>query len=215
MNQPYGPPFPVPLHDRLRSLGTLALVLSIMQIASTVLGLLSNLGSSSMMGFQRQMMGGGAAQSEAIFKAAEEFSGKIAVAEAIRGVPFAIASGWLLMIAMRLRRGDVTALKPAREWPFVAFGVLALSVIVQLTFSVPAMMEYQQRIVSSMPAMPKGRGAPPFDFAAMMETMMAGAAYGGMVIGTVVMSIWPIVLRVWSGRLLRDAQAQPPAPPGL
>jgi hypothetical protein len=213
MNQPYGPPYPVPLRDRIRSLGTLALVLAIMQIVSTVLGLLSNLGSSSMMGFQRQMMGGGAAQSDAIFKAAEEFSGRIAIAEALRGVPFAIASGWLLMIATRLRRGDVRALKPAHEWPFLAFGVLVLSVIVQLTINVPATMEYQQRIFSGMPAMPKGSGAP-FDFAAVMDTIMAGAAYGGVVMGTLVMSVWPIVLRVWSGRLLRDPQAQP-GPPGL
>lgn len=207
MNQPYGPPYPVPLHDRMRSLGTLALVLALMQIVSTVLGLLSNLGSGSMMGFQRQMMGGGAAQSEAIFKAAEEFSSRIAIAEAIRGVPFAIASGWLLMIATRLRRGDVRALKPASAWPFLAFGVLVLSVIVQLAISVPATMEYQQRIVSGMPAMPKGSGAP-FDFAAMMEAIMTGAAYGGVVMVTLAMSIWPIVLRVWSGRLLRDPQAQ-------
>ena len=214
MNQPYGPPYPVPLHDRMRSLGTLALVLAIMQIASTVLRLLSNLGSSSMMGFQRQMMRGGAAQSDAILKAAEEFSGRIATAEALSGVPFAIASGWLLMIATRLRRGDVRALKPAREWPFLAFGVLALSVIVQLTITVPATIEYQQRIVAAMPAMPKGSGAP-FDMGAMMETMMTGIAYGGLVVGILFMSIWPIVLRVWSGRLLRDPQAQPPGPSGL
>lgn len=213
MNQPYGRPYPVPLHDRIRSLGTLALVLAIMQIASTVLGLLSNLGSGSMMGFQRQMMGG-AAQSDAIFKAAEEFSGRIAIAEALRGVPFAIASGWLLMIATRLRRGDVRALKPAHEWPFLAFGVLVLSVIVQLTITVPATMEYQQRIFSAMPAMPKGSGAP-FDMGAMMNTIMTGAAYGSLVMGTLIMAIWPIVLRVWSGRLSRDPQAQPPGPPGM
>jgi hypothetical protein len=143
----------------------------------------------------------------AMLDAAQALSRRIAPWEIGRTLPYVAATVLLLLIAIRLRRGEVAALVTARQWAFAAFGVVAVSLLIQIVAILPATMDYQRVIVESMPAAPAGTGAPPFDMKQMMSSMTLVGTLVGLVMGTAFMSAWPIVLYVWSGKLLRQARA--------
>ncbi len=39
---------------------------------------------------------------------------------------------------------------------------------------------------------------------AMTSTVTLVSTIGGLVVGTLFLSVWPVVLYVWAGRLIRD-----------
>ncbi len=124
--------------------------------------------------------------------------------EIARTVPFLLATGLLLWIAVRLRQGDARALFVARQWTLAAFGVIAVSLLIQVVAIVPPTMEYQRQVVETIPTVTAGKGAAPFDVKQMMSSMMVVGAVFGVVTGTLFLSAWPVVLRVWAGRLIRE-----------
>jgi hypothetical protein len=205
---PAGPPGPPPA-KRYETLGTVTLVLALLEVAYCLFRLVSQLLNSSLIEAERAFfpstphgppMG-------AMFDAARVFAQRIAPWEAARTVPFLVASAYLAWLALRLRRGDARALFVARQWVWAAFGTIALSLLIQVLVTMPATMEYQRQIVETMPTLPAGKGAPPFDMKQMMGSMTLVGAILGVVVGTVVLSVWPVVLWVWAGKLIRETAA--------
>ena len=197
------PPSPA---RRRETLGTVCLVLSIIELLYCGYRLLSPLLSRGILdaekAFFRSMPTG--APAKPMMDAAEAFMARIAVWEAARTVPFAVATCFLLWIAIRLRRGDAGALRAARTWMPFALGVVAVSALIQALVTVPATLEYQRQVVDLMPAMSSGAKAP-FDVKAVTSAVTMVSAIAGMALGTLFLSVWPVVLYVWAGRLIRDA----------
>jgi hypothetical protein len=199
-----------PLAQRCQALGTTCLVLALLEMLDCVQKIATQLFSRTMIEGQRSLfptkphgppMG-------AMLDAAQQMAARIAPWEIARNLPYLAASVMLLLIANRLRKGDLAALATARQWVFAAFGVIAVSLLIQIVAVVPATMDYQRSIVESLPATPGGKGAPPFDVKQMVSSMTVVGTLLGLVFGTAFMSAWPIVLFVWAGRLLREARAQ-------
>ena len=139
---------------------------------------------------------------ESILKSAEQFMDRIALWEALRTIPFALCSGVLIMIALRLRKGDRTALKTARVWVLWAFLAVAVSTVVQAMVTVPATIEYQAKVMAAMP-MPGGSGAG-FDVKDMVGSMTTIAVWAGVFFGAFGMAVWPLVLFFWSKKLTKE-----------
>jgi hypothetical protein len=127
-------------------------------------------------------------------------------------VPFVVATCVLLWIAIRVRRGDTKALGAARTWALAALGVVATSALVQVLVTIPATMEYQRQVMDAMAVLPP-RAKAPFDIKGVMSAATIVGSIGGLVMGTMLLSVWPVTLYLWAGRLLRDAtQAAEAAP---
>lgn len=197
---PYGPP-QKPFEQRLSAMGTWALALGIVNIIQMGFGLLNTVfgNASGMEGMQAIPGGGGGMDAQVMQDAMIAFQQKITFVEAIRMVPFIFMSGWSVHMGMRMRKGDDTALKTAQQWVYAAFMVLVFSVALQLFFVLPAMIELTDKMVDSMPAGPGSDEAKAF-----MGPFMVGAMGFGVVIGALVMAIWPVILKVWSGRLMKE-----------
>ncbi len=197
------------LAKRFGTLGTTCLVLGILDILFVVQKLVSAALTSQMLALQGKMMPATTPGMPAVMSAAQDFATKIALWEALRALPFGVASGFLVWIGLRLRRGDRDALFTARVWTWWAFGVVAASALLQVVVTIPATLEYEQRIMSALP-LPSKSGAP-FDMKKFMDGWMLASTIIGLVIGTVFMAAWPLALRLWSDRLLRDtAPVEPP-----
>jgi hypothetical protein len=136
--------------------------------------------------------------------AVEEVMRRVMAAEITRTIPFMIASGFLIWIALRLRKGEIAALKAAQKWAWWALGVVVLSVLIQLLVTVPATLEYSRKLTRAIPALPRGaRGAPAFDPGGFFDTMMMISTLFSMIFGALFMSAWPVGLYFWSASLLR------------
>ena len=136
-------------------------------------------------------------------EAALIFAKRIAVWEALRTIPFLLATVFLLWIALRLRKGDMEALRSAQTWMFSAFAAIAVSLLIQILVTVPATLEYQHQVATLMLTPPAGK-SPPVAMREMMSAMTMVVTIVGVVIGTLVLSVWPVVFYVWAGRLLRE-----------
>jgi hypothetical protein len=203
-NQP-APPDPA---KRYETLGTACLALSVLELLYCVQRLLSPFFSRSIIELQRSILpetphgppvGG-------MVDAAQGFMAKIALWEAARTVPFLIATGFMIWIAIRLRRGDARALFTARKWTFWALGVVVISVLIQILVTVPATMAYQRDVVDLMPV-PAG-SAMPFDMKRIMSSVTLVSTLFGMLSGTLLAIAWPIAVYLWAGKLIRET---PPA----
>jgi hypothetical protein len=205
---PAAPPAP-PAAVSVRTLGTTALVLGILELCYCGFRLVSQALNATILAAEKSMfrttphgppMG-------ALMDEAQVYAHRIAPWEMLRTVPFAVATGVLVWIAVRLRRGDEGALEAARRWIYWALGAVVFSLLVQLVFTLPATMEYQRHVVAAMPVLPGHGGAPPVDTRELMGSMTLVSTILGVVFGTAFLSAWPIVFHVWSGRLLRRLQA--------
>jgi hypothetical protein len=185
---------------RLETLGTFCLVFGITELLYAVYQVLAAAMGSSLLELQRRVIAGiaagmsgrGAPAMPAVLDAAQDLVRRIAIANAVRMVPFVIASGVLVALALRLRRGDLSALRAARTWSYWALGVVGLSALLQLLVTVPATMDYGRRIFATLPMPPPGRAGPPFDVLRFMDTVMMASAIGTALIGSLVLAIWPI-----------------------
>ncbi|APR87200.1 hypothetical protein A7982_12549 [Minicystis rosea] len=201
-----GPPPPSPA-KRLEALGTTCLVLSIAELIYCIYRLVSPLFSKAMLNAQRSFVRGSFPTS-GVMEAAEHFMKTIAIWEALRTIPFVVATGFLLWIALRLRKGDGAALQSARTWALAALGVVVVSAAIQLFITVPATLEYQRTIANSvLAATPAGSATPPFDVKQVTSMVTMIATIAGLVMGTVFSAAWPIVLYVWAGKLAREVSA--------
>ncbi len=193
-----------PLAARCRTLGTLSLVLAILEIVYCGQKVVFQLMNSRIIAAERAYMPKTPGMSPAIYTEANELARRVVPWEIARMVPFIVASVVLLFIARRLRAGDLAALGVARQWAFAALGVVGLSLLVQIVAIVPATLDYQARMVELLPATPRGA---PFDMGQMMSSMTMVGTVMGLAMGTVILSVWPIVLYVWACRLQRDARS--------
>lgn len=192
-------------------LGNVSLALAILDLLYCLYRLLMPFLSRSIVGFQREMMAStsGPNMSE-MMDVAQKFADRIAPWEALRTVPFIIASAVLLWIAIRLRRGDGEALRTARTWAFGAFGAVAISLLIQVLVIVPATLDYQHEVMGMMlKTMPAGRSGSPVDVGAIAGSITLASTVVGVVMSTLGLLIWPVALLIWTGRLTRETP--PPA----
>jgi hypothetical protein len=199
-----------PLGRRCASLGTLCLVLGILELVYCGQRVIMQLLNSRIVRAERAFLPSGAHPPPAAFYSeAEAFAHRVAPWEIARTVPFMVAALVLLFVARRLREGDLAALGAARQWALAALGVVVVSLLVQIVAIVPATMDYQARIVELLPTPPRGKA--PFDVGQFTSSMtMVGLGFG-MAFGAVGMSVWPVILYIWAGRLRAEARVQPAA----
>lgn len=198
-----------PLAKRCETLGNVALALSALELLSCVQRLLSPLLGRAAMRWQKAFMPKmprGPSMDE-MMDAGRELMDRIAVWEVVRTLPFLIATGVLIAIAVRLRRGDLGALAAARRWSAAALAVVALSAVIQVLVTIPATIDYTRAVVKTMPKLPAGPSGPPFDMGAMMSNMTMISSILGLIGGVLFLSAWPIVLYVWAGRIERAAES--------
>jgi hypothetical protein len=216
-NQPHaGAPPGAPVRSpaaRYATLGTTALVLAVIQLLFDAQRMVSALFGGSFVSAERGLFPAraGMPSFDKMFDAAQAFAARIALWEAVRAIPFVLASSALVWIGVRLRRGDGAALATARRWVAGAFVVLIASVLVQAFVTIPATIEYSKTIFESFPAMPTGKAAMPFDIKEMTSQMTVVLAILGAFASTTILAVWPIVLFVWAGKLQRETLA-PSAP---
>lgn len=194
------------LATRCASLGNVCLVLGLLEIVYCGQKAIVQLLSGRIVAAERVLLPKAPhAAPAAMYGAAQDFARLVAPWEIARLVPFVLASVVLLFIARRLRAGDVSALGTARQWAVAALGVVALSALIQIVAIIPPTLEYQRRVVELLPPPPHGRAAPPFDIGRIVASATTFGAVMGLAMGTVVLSVWPVGLFVWAGRLRRDA----------
>lgn len=196
--------------QRYRTLGTTALVLAILELLYCLQRLLAQLFRGPIAEAQRSMIPElPGPNMQVVMDAARDLADKIALWESLRAIPFLAATGFLLWIALRLREGDARALFTARRWVIAAFAAIAVGVVIQVIWTLPAMAEYQRRIAGSIVPLAGVGAEAPVDVKELMSSIGTLAAVMGVVGGTAVLSAWPIVLYVWAGRLIRETL--PPA----
>jgi hypothetical protein len=206
---PGSPPFPAaPFRPDKRyvTCGTTCLVLAAADLLYSLQKVIGSLLSGPLIEFEKALLASGKhpVAMPGVLDAASDFLARIALWETLRVVPFVIASGVLLWIGARIRRGDPRGVRAARTWVWWALGVVLVSALIQLLVTVPATMAYQRQIVAALPVVPAGASPPPFDIKRLMSTFTIAFSALGLITGTAVMATWPIVLHVWAGRLLRD-----------
>ena len=189
------------------SLSTTAIVLGCGQI----LWFLYSVVSSLVVATVSHLVGGAASAGASPFGAAADEARRLmqrmAIIEVARGIPFAACSIALLVIAFGIRRGRVESLRRTRTWVWVALGVVALSLCLQLFVTVPMMAAYQRSLYARVGA---GAGA-----GGTMDAFQIFASVGaiiGPIFWAAVLCVWPIALRVWVDRLLRVMPDDPSAP---
>jgi hypothetical protein len=109
--------------------------------------------------------------------------------------------------------GCLAALGAARQWALAALGVVAVSLLVQIVAIVPPTMDYQARIVELLPTAPRTKA--PFDVKEFTSSMTMVSVALGLAFGAVGMSVWPVILYVWAGRLRAEAAARPIEQPAM
>jgi hypothetical protein len=201
-----------PLERRCASLGTLCLLLGILELVYCGQRVIVQLLNSRIVQAERAFLPTGPhPPPAAIYSEAEALAHRVAPWEIARTVPFVVAAVALLFIARRLRQGDLAALGAARQWALAALGVVAVSLLVQIIAIVPATMDYQARIVELLPTPPRSKA--PFDVKQFTSSMTVVGVAFGLAFGAVGMSVWPVILYIWAGRLRAEAAAQPAVAP--
>jgi hypothetical protein len=192
-------------HDKkIRTLGQVAFVLSLVELAYCAYRMFSSAVMGPLMRWYfESLLGRSGMRKVPFLEGMGDFMTKIAIAEVVRSVPFVVASVVLLRISLRLKRAEPAALDDARKWLFWALGAIAVSILVQAVVTLPATMEWQEKFVAAMPAMPPPgtRGAPPFDMKQMITMMTMASSLVGLLFGSVMMAVFPVVVYVWAGKL--------------
>jgi hypothetical protein len=191
---------------RYETLGTTCIVLSALELLYCMQRIVGSAFTKGIMNLERGLIPTlpGSPPVGRMLDALESFAARIAIWESVRTIPFIVATGFLLWIGLRLRKGDASALLAAQRWMFGAFGAIAASLLIQVLVTVPATLEYQEKVMAALPALPAGRGAAPIDIKAMTSQMTLVFTILGSIVGTLFLSAWPIVLYVWSGKLIRE-----------
>lgn len=193
--------------SRLKTLGTLCIVLAGCQLAYFLYTLASSAFSVIAVSSLRAFVGGkvGPVPPEAtkLADSMESLMWMTALGTILRMVPYALLSGVLIWIGARINRGDRSALETAKTWMWWALGAVALSLAVQAGIIIPATIEFQaamkKGVLSGLPKSSSSVDFESFSIAVSVVTMLAGA---------VTMAAWPIILRFWSDKLLEQT-AQP------
>jgi hypothetical protein len=201
---PLGKP-PVPAAKRYEQLGTVCLVLAILELLYCTSRVLNQALGKSMLRGQRALMPSlpNAPPVSGVMDAAEVMMSRVALWEALRTIPFVVATGVLLWIALRLRRGDASALSAARNWMYGAFGAIAASLLIEILVILPAQMDYMRHITDAIPTS-SGGASSPIDVKQVTASIALVTMPFTLIGRTAFLAAWPIVLFVWAGRLQRE-----------
>jgi len=129
----------------------------------------------------------------------EALAVRVGIASSVRLVALMIASGVLVALALRLRRGDEGALRPLRIWTLFAFGVVALWTLVDLAVALPATRELDRMLFAAM----RASGGNP-DTVSMSQDLSNVMIWVLLVGVPLLLAALPLALRIWSRRLLVD-----------
>lgn len=202
---PYIPPAsalpggtPPQVDGDLASLGTTCLVLATLEI----LYALYKVAMSALSLFLMQSALSGSPPSasglDPMLELTQRYMLTASLTEMGRMVPYLVASGVLIAIAFRLRQGQAAALRATRLWAWCALAVVVLSVLVTAAITLPLSFELQEAVARQVPT----GSAPPPGGTWELFGMLSGII--SMVVGAVVMSIWPVVLLFWTDKLERQ-----------
>jgi len=198
-----------PADQRTQTIGLVALILGIREAIyagyQLVGALLGNLFVQWQKTFFKGLPGSSAAMPAGMFDAMDRMMKRVALGQSLRMVAFLAVTTWLIVIAVRLRRGRVDALKTAKSWTWLALGAVGLSSLMQALVVVPAQIAYQRELMGAMTGMP-GRPPPPGfmeGMNTMTNVMFVLTAFGGAVL----LAIWPIAFRLWADRIEKQVRS--------
>lgn len=192
-----------PQADRdLASLGTTCLVLAVLDILYALYKVAM---SALSLFFMRSALSSPAPPSSApdpMLALTERYMLTASLTEMGRMVPYLLASGVLIAIAFRLRQGQAEALRSTRLWAWCALGVVVLSVIVTAAITLPLTLELQEAVARQFPTGSAPSPGGSWELLGMLSGLIQ------MVVGAVIMSIWPVVLLFWTDKLQRQLAAK-------
>ncbi|MEJ7729907.1 MAG: hypothetical protein WKG00_11865 [Polyangiaceae bacterium] len=188
------------------TLSTVAIVLAAAQLLSFVYSMVTGLITITVGSLFGGMGPTGSSPLDTTVQDMRRFMQTMALVDMARGIPFAVCSVVLLVIALGIRRGRVESLRSARTWTWFALGVVAASLCLQLFISAPMMAGYQRRLFANM-----GAGAAPGSMGTF-EVFASLSAIVMPVFWSMALCVWPIVHRVWADRLLRAMPDDPSGP---
>jgi hypothetical protein len=204
MNAPPGPPaYPSPnatpltpaaaFDKKVRLLGTVALVLAILKLLFFGYRILRSL--ATLIGLDTEPTRG-LSRSLALGLAA--YRTTTAIGDAVRAIPFIAVGVLLIFIALRLQRGDVSALSSLRKWFFWSLGAVGISTCIQVFVIIPTTLQWEIKAVGAIPSLPF------FDVKGMATAIVAATLVFALLFGTFLRLVIPVVLYVWAGRLLAE-----------
>jgi len=198
-------PLPAPPDERIRTIGIVALILAILETLYAAYQLFAALLSGPLLKWQKSLFAGMPGGDPAVFDSAEKLVGQITVGQSLRMVAFIAVSVWLIVIAVQLIKGRAAALEAARSWTWLALGALALSVLIQAFVLVPAQIASQQEMFRSLPT--SSGPPPPAGFMEGMGIFTIVTTVVMVAVGAILMAIWPVALRLWAGKVLKQVSA--------
>jgi hypothetical protein len=194
---PYPNPHPPPplapfdaLDKKVRLLGSVALVLAILKLLVFGYRILRSL--ATLLGVDDAPHH---VPMRAIERGRDAYHRTIAIWDGLRALPYVAVGVVLVLIALRLQRGDTTALVSLRKWFFWSLGAVAISICVQAFAIIPATLKWEARAAEVVPSIPI------FDLKEMMSTIVVATLVFGVVAGSLLRMVIPVVLYVWAGRL--------------
>lgn len=187
------------------SLSTTAIVLCCAQLASFLYSIGAGLISITAGHFLAGVSTTGAGGIDATMEEMRRFMQRMAVIDMARTLPFAICSIVLLVFAFGVRRGRLESLRKARTWVWFALAVVCLSLCLQLFVTGPMMSAYQRSLFARVGATGGSEGG-----VDMFNLFASVGVIIGPIFWSAVWCVWPIVLRIWADRLIREV----PNPPG-
>lgn len=206
----YSPPLPRPPteKERLASLGTPALILAILDLVQDALGIGGHFVTGRLLDLLQRLPGALGRQphgGDELLANSRDLLHRVGEWNALRLVPFALASVFLIPIALRLRRGDASALVDVRKWAVGAFVVLGLSLALQLLVILPANLAYQRAILAPTMRLANGAHVPEAarTILSLTRSLTEGSVWIGALGGFLAMGAWPVVSYVLASRWLR------------
>ncbi len=189
----YPNPVPAPsaaFDKKVRLLGNVALALAILKLLVFGYRILRSL--ATLVGLDdapRHQV------SRAITRGLDGYRRTVAIGDGLRAIPFIVVGVLLVLIALRLQRGDVSALDALRTWFFWSLGAVAISIVIQAVVIIPATLTWEVAAANTLPSIPF------FDMKGMVNAVAVGSLLFGVLFGTLLRLVIPVVLYVWAGQL--------------
>jgi hypothetical protein len=196
---PYLAPAPVPFEvfdKKVRFLGTVTMILAFLKLVVFGLWIVRSVATLAGVDDAPRHV-----PVRAIDRGLDAFHRTIAIWDVLRAVPFIAIGALLLTIAIRLQRGDATALMALRKWFFWSLGALAISICIQVFVTIPATLKWDTKAADWLPSLPM------FDTKQMLSVLIVSLLVAGLVFGALLRLVIPIVLYVWAGRLRAEEKA--------
>ena len=130
---------------------------------------------------------------------ADDVTRALAAWSIMRLLPFAAATAVLIVLALRIRQGDVSAIRAARTWTLWALGAVAIYLVLTVVGIVPLLTSID------LPTLGHRQRAGQRSALGQSVDLVTIALWGTAIGTTIAASVWPVILRVWTGRLLASS----------